>query len=276
MKRTFFTVSSADDFQYFIPLYVAAIRTWSTDDIRVYLRGKLNKDVEAALKYAGQCVIIQDFGLKYQAQKYTSSALRFTTEEGLGSYDYVMINDLDMLNFIDPWQWFIMQMSYTKPFAGYHGATRKPYRKEVCEKWVGDFERTAGGIFCVSKNWWKQTREQRLIDDDNLKHRIGYREYDEVMLSRIIKRSGMIVPPNKYLPSPCRGLHLGDFKFENRYTKKRKMVKIVAQETLAKFLKFTETEQYKNMMKHLKNEFLLKMINIAIPFAKERLLNGTQ
>ena len=75
--------------------------------------------------------------------------------------------------------------------------------------------------------WYVNTAKQREYQAKDLMsgHLGKWRESDEVMLSRIIKGSGMKVP-GKGFPIELRGVHLGDFKpsMRHRFTDMGKMV----------------------------------------------------
>ena len=218
MKNCFFTVSTADHFQYYIPMYVAALRTWSKDKIIVCVRGRVDTDV----KSLSDADIVEDKYTDYPYNVSTTNALRFVA--GIDGCDNVMITDLDMLIFEDPWHWHLSQLQ-GRCFMGHHGPLKKPHRPEICNSWTGDYERVAGGMFMVTRDWWVKTHLQRTLAAKRLFDGVDgiYREADEVMLANIIKGSGMDVPHSKYLPARIKGLHIGDFKFDHRWQNEIKM-----------------------------------------------------
>ena len=55
------------------------------------------------------------------------------------------------------------------------------------------------------------------------------------MLARIIKSSSMTVPQSRYMPSELRGIHLGDFKFDHRWTNEKKMKNLLADSVCMKY-----------------------------------------
>jgi len=230
MKNCFFTISTADHFQYYIPMYVAALRTWSKDKIIVCVRG----EVDPLVKKLSDAVIIENKYTDYPYEVSTTNALRFIA--GIDSCDNVMITDLDMLLFEDPWQWHLSQLQ-GKCFFGHHGPYKKPHRPEICDSWTGDYERVSGGMFCVTDEWWGKTHLQRMLAAKRLHDSVDglYREADEVMLANIIKKSGMEVPKSKYLPTKLRGLHIGDFKFDHRWKDEGKMLTKLSIENCKKY-----------------------------------------
>lgn len=229
----FTTVVSADHFQYYIPMYVAALRTWSRDNIVIFLRGKLDPEVS---KLIGDATVMEDQFLDYPNLVSTTNCLRFIVSDGLQRYDHVMVTDIDLLLFENPWYWH-MALLQGRPFAGHHGPRRKPRRPEICSSWENDYERFAGGFFMITKDWWPITAMAREIWATSLRSGAWgtFREADEVMLARIIKGSQMDVPQSKVFPTELRGIHIGDFKFDHRWTDQSKMEKLLDKKAAFKY-----------------------------------------
>lgn len=274
MKTTFTTVVSADNYQNYIPLYCHALRAWFKDDINIFLRGQLSTNCAAALPQNDPKIrIIQNAFDGYPFKPSTTNALRFIVDnEILSSYDYCMITDIDLLILQDPWAWHLPQITKQHPFSGYHGATRKPVRSEICRAWAGLFERVAGGYFCVGRPWWQATLSARTKYSLALADgRYGvYREQDEVMLARIIKDSKMQVPKSKFYPRELRGIHLGDFKFKHRWTNMNKMLNLLTDKNVELYWKLIETKPWQDSINALQDKFLNVILERVLCHIKAR------
>jgi hypothetical protein len=274
MKTCFTSVVSSDHFQNYIPMYCLALRTWYKGDIIIYLRGEPTKEVIATTKSIPGLTVNCSFFKEYPNNTSTTNCLRFIHEDPIiNSYDYSLITDIDMLIMQDPWQWHFNNATPAHPFSGYHGAITKPVRKEICKVWTGQFERVAGGFFCVTPDWFDSTRASRtkfglaLMDG-----RCGtYRENDEVMLAQIIKESGFPVPPTKHYPRELRGLHLGDFKFEYRWKKLTKMLNFLTERNVVLYGELSKTSKWKETIKILNNPMIDELLKRVDTHIKVRL-----
>jgi hypothetical protein len=273
MKTCFTTTVSADYYQEYIPLYCLALRTWYKDDIVFFIRGEMSKTVEKAIKDIPNLRIIQNVYCEYPNNISTTNALRFIGGESiLSEYDFSIITDADLLILVNPWPYHLHFATPAHPFSGYHGALSKPHRPEVCPSWTGNFERVAGGYFCITPDWLVATSFARtkyglaLMDG-----RAGlYREEDEVILARILKESGFQVPPSKYYPPDLRGIHLGDFKFDHRWQNINRMKTLISDLNINLFLKFAQTKEWKECLETLQSENIIKIISRLITHIKAR------
>lgn len=272
MKTCFTTVVSADLYQNYIPLYCLALRTWSTDDIIIKVRGKLSDNCRSALKNIKNVSVYDDCFIEYPFHISTTNSLRFISEEIVYNYDYIMITDIDLLILQDPWKWHYLNITKDHPFSGYHGAKVKPQRPEICKAWSGEFERVAGGYFCVTPKWFDATRFTRIrYGMALLDGRCGnYRENDEVILANIIKGSKMEVPPDKYYPRDLRGLHLGDFKFNKRWLNMDKMKNLLTKKNIDLYLDLSRESQWIDTVKLLHDSFLNTILTRVLSHIRSR------
>jgi hypothetical protein len=247
------TVVTADHFMHYIPLFVLAARTWADRvDMRFYVRGDLDTITMRAMTFAAVngVSIIPNYGPGFPYTVSATNTLRFILGDNeLKSYDYVLITDVDLLLFQNPFPYHIEQIERTQqPFAGHHGPYHKPHRPEIAQAWQGPFERVAGGFFCVTPEWYEKTGPARAEQSrELLEGRIGhYRESDEVSLARIIKASGCEVPLNKHFPASLRGVHLGDAKDSmlHRIGNFGKMLGILTNENCYAFMALQNTDDW--------------------------------
>ena len=266
MRRAFVTVCTADHFQHYIPLYLYCLRNYGAD-VHVFVRGEIDDMTNAALDVIGLYIhcIVEGIFLGYPFDVSTTNCLRFIVDTPvLRGYDYLMITDIDLLLFEDPFPWHINGLT-DQPFCGHHGPYKFPKRPGI-SPWVGDMERVAGGFLLVTKDWWKKTDAARkeygkqLFEVDT---KFGtYRESDEVMLARIIKDSGMSVPESKYFPPSLRGVHLGDFKssMSHRWQNPQKMASKLTIENCFKYQNMTMDDRWRAMVGCLAGDGVLMQI----------------
>jgi len=264
-KICFTSVCTADSYSYYIPLFVYTVkRAYPDAGVKIFVKGSLNETVKKALElipYDGWDVKENCFK-EYPSKQSITNSLRFlSSSKNYNGYDYVFVRDIDFLIFYHKTtheRFFVKRMKKL-PYFGVRGPYRKPRRAYVNRGgWKGSFTRVAGGTF-VFKNpqWFDRTKKMIAHYRHNLKRNIpdnddnnmpaSYREYDEVMLFRIIKGSGMPAPSKKgksvygyTVPKRYRDVHLGDFNKEKHGY--RRLVKRVAVENLKNFVKMEKKD----------------------------------
>jgi hypothetical protein len=256
----FSSVCTNDSYQFFIPLFVyTAKKAYPDAGVKVFVKGELKDNTRESLKmipYDGW-EVKEDCFKSYPNRPFITNCLRFlVNEKEYKGYDYVFIKDIDFLIFphkISHLKFFKDAMGGL-PYFGVRGPYRHPRRYNINRiGWKGDFTRIAGGSF-VFKNpeWFEKTRETQKKYRSFIKHNLSddidhhipgsYREYDEVMLYRIVKKAGLPVPTRKnknvykkHAPKIYRDIHLGDF-IKKKHGKNR-LAKRVAVENLKLFAK---------------------------------------
>ena len=246
MNKCVFTVCTADYFQFYIPLFVySALKTWKDVAVLVCVRGELNDITKAALAFIDEkdlnrVNIVESYKAGYPNLVGTTGALRFTTDEI--PYDEVLVTDVDMF--------FTLMRHDIFDYCRYnkdndmiyvtHGPYHKPHRPEICSEWKGDYERAAAGLVVLYKNWWDASKIARKLYENKLKNGESghYRESDEVILGRIIKKLGVPIPriPLNYHMRP---IHYGDFKstMKHRYTNQNKMRSLLDNRCVEEYLR---------------------------------------
>lgn len=219
VSRLIYTTVTADHYQHYIPLFVYMCRTMTGAAVTVDVRGKLDATTKEALSFfPGYNVVInEDMYAGYPDNPSTTNTLRFLG--GPLGFDRVMIMDVDLMIFEDPFPWHEQNL-IDQTYCGHRGPQSKPYRPEVSQTgWTGEFERVAGGFFMVTPKWYEMTQPGRDAARQALREgTIGhYRESDEVTLARLIKGAGLSMPESKYFPLGLRGLHMGDFRENMRH-----------------------------------------------------------
>jgi len=273
------SVVTAEHFQHYIPLFLRVMRRWGDGvDSRIYIMGKMDDMTRKAIDCLADYGICkgydcqEDIGNDWGKGCSVANTVRFLYhDDNLSKYNHVLITDIDLLLFNNPFLWHTQQIHNSgQPFAGHHGPYHKPYRPEVCPAWQGNFERVAGGFFCVTPEWYSRTAEARRQQADDLKrgHTGWWRESDEVVLARIIKAGKMPVPQNKHFPIELRGLHLGDFKesMRHRWTSLAKMQGKLFEENGLLFAAMERDPCWQDILKIMADDSVLMQIlaNIRI------------
>lgn len=249
MKVCVTTLTTADYFQHYLPVFIYVLRKeYPEYDVKVFIKGKVDKISEKAYSVLRENKIKFDNPInifkEYPELESTTNCLRFLIPESyFDSYNYIFIVDADLLFFrTQPLllTWYLKRMKEIGScYGGYHGPFKKPHRPHITPRWEGKFERVSGGIFMVTQKWFEKTKNIRIKYRKKAeKGRLGgYREIDEVMLARILKKADMPMPPRGFWYM-LRGVHLGDFKpeMEKRYKRNKKLKRLLYKECAEKFL----------------------------------------
>lgn len=275
---TIYTLSTPDHFQHYIPLFVyGAKRAYPDAEIVVGIQGHADDITKDALrsfkvKYTtpssytkGDVVIIQNLYEKYP-REYINS-LRFLASPTVESDVY--ITDVDMILMsrgIVEWcreQARVMQTCYYSP----HGCWKRPER--FSGGWRGDNERLTGGCVYLTQQWYEVTQKERthyLNNVDNL-----YREYDEVMLCRICKMCKLPIAQSKYCPGELVGIHLGDFKFDHRWTNVAKMNRKLSDSAVKQYKCLLQMDkQFNFILNTVKNDTIINKIISRLDLIADR------
>lgn len=280
------TVCSDNHFQYFIPLFICAAKfSYPEADVKVFLRGEA--------KYKMFDVYERQF-MDYPNSTSLCNSLRYLIpDDAIKDYDYWFSTDVDTLVLkppIDHVAFYKKVMQETGlPYAAARGPLTRPRRKEAPNGWTGHFTRLASGsVMFKTKEFLNVTRGHRKAYRERLKQGLPepfdhakpgcYREYDEVMLYRIIHGSGLRTPTQKnkftngrHADTKYRGLHLGDFKFSKRCHNARKMRSLLDNSIVSQFVELEKTKEWKAACKMACNdEDVARMIKKARKYIGKR------
>jgi len=282
------SVVHGKDFQYYIPMFVYSTnKAYPEYDVQIFLTEELDPEVFKIvdkIKNNRTRILYNDFGVA-KMREYSSNALRHLIPESrLCGYDYWHPTDIDfiMLRQKRPHiEYYKHIMEKTQQiYAGARGPIKGFCRVEISPAgWIGNYQRIAAGCFAAKvPEWFNKTRRVRegYIDifkrDGNDRydtHKPGsYREYDEVMLFRIVRDSCMSTPNKKdhfiygkKMNACYRSIHLGDFKFVKRWKNIKKMKIILTQNNVESFIELEKDPVWRNIVDECcKN----KMINDVI------------
>lgn len=286
MKTAITTLVSADKFQHWLPLYIYVIRKeYPEYFLKTFITGKLNDLTSRCLNY------LRDSGVRFDEPirvfenieliESTANSLRFLIPQNyFKGMDYVIYTDADLLLFRNSptlLQWHLKRLKRMKTsYAGHHGPWKRKYRPEISkEGWKGNFERVSAGFFMTTQQWYTDTKKAR-------KHFLkiaqkgklgGYREYDEVMLGRIVKSSGLPMPPSGFCKKQ-RGIHAGDFAQakKRRWKSRKKIKKRTVPQMVIKFQALEKDKIWKGLLKRLdENNYIMGIIERARKYLERRM-----
>jgi len=277
-EAAFLTVCSADTYQWFIPLYVySAKKAYPEYHVRVFVRGELKPAAREALAVVG-ATIDQHWEVTENAfpdvvkRPSTCNCLRFLLPpEVLLEFKYAIVSDVDMVIFRHKpthVEYYGAVMAATgQPFAAVRGAKRRPVRKVTRGYgWDQLYHRVVGGLFAFRpKAWLRATAEERkryagICQQGKADGRDGvpwaaYPEYDEVMLARMIRHSGLKLPMRKFrfvdetkFNMEYRDVHLGDFEGD-KWKHKRKLAERLTPWAVKQYRKLEEDPVWLELVK---------------------------
>jgi len=270
------TVVTPDRFQYFIPPFVyCAKRAYPDAKVQVFVTGKIEKSCRHILKripYTGWELHENQF-LNYPKNPYLTNALRLMIPESYHEdCDYLYIPDVDFLLFSQSpshVSFYANIMNQTGlPYVAFRGPKKSFYRPEITGKaaWKGVFKRVViGNAMFRIPDWYKVTKRARKFYNDCMKrdvpdkfdnHRPGtYREYDEVLMCRILRMSHLQRPAktnaycnNEWRNNIYRDIHIGDFKFDERYHNDKKMKELLHPRNAAAFRTLEQESVWKTVV----------------------------
>jgi hypothetical protein len=143
---------------------------------------------------------------EHPSSPYATAAMRFLSmEDELSVFDYVLIQDVDMLIFRESLSIVDQHMMHL---------TRD--NTQCYENWITqwrDGNPRMPGVHFVTKEWWARTARARKDELQQLREmdEIPY-DHDEFMLGRIVQKSSLPLPSQTTKLWRHHGVHLGDWR----------------------------------------------------------------
>ena len=267
------TICSADYFAYYIPTFLYSIAlAYPECDTKIFVRGVLPKGVKDCLELLPETyknyTIYENYRMNCPTRESTCNTLRhLISAKYYKGYKYVFVTDVDFVfvrQGLPFYEYFANRIKKTRqPYASFRGPMRMPPRPEINRDfWTGNYTRIAdGNLMLKNPSWFERTRKARRYylkkvmggkhDKLDCHPSCSYREYNEVMLYRMCRMSGIKTPwkkdkfvDNRKFNFSYRQIHLGDFKFKDRFPVKRKMKKFLTKCNFEKFLELDESEDW--------------------------------
>lgn len=264
------TVVSDDTFQYYMPLFIyTAKRAYHQYYVKIFLNGQINSKVKAALDlipYDGWEIVENAFDFKVSGPGH--NAMRFLLgPEHFEGFDFLYITDVDFLIFAHKptLKTRYEMLRDENPYVAARVSFRAITRKGITRRWTRKFKRLAGGrVWLKLPEWFEKTKKareyylniaRRRDHDDVDKHDFGsYREYDEVMLVRLCRKSKIptskkpgTTPSGERIGGLYRDIHLGDLKFRRRAHSMRKMTNRIEMENIENYVQLEKDKTWQEI-----------------------------
>ena len=200
-KKTCITTIVSGDYIHYAPIFhYCTKKAYPEHDCKIFIRGnKLDWYDTKDFIYNPPCLD------RYPLKPFTTASLRFVECEAyLKDYDYVLINDIDMI--MNPNEDFLKCR-----VEGMLKDDTECYENFISNQQRGQRLRLAG-IHFVTKDWWDRTRLARIKHSDYLKDNEVPYDHDEYMLGQIVLDSKLNLPSGLIKLWNHHGLHLGDYR----------------------------------------------------------------
>lgn len=197
-----------ENYQWYVPLFLKCLDLFTKQTIIPYVEvvGTIDAVMVKACGKNSQYVV-NPLASTYPAGGYAVAASRFleapATVQGA---DYTLITDIDILMYPE-----------TMTIIDQHMMHLNKDKTIMYENWISQWRDTAPrlpGVHFVTKEWWKKTEAARKQEYDTICAAGGITEYwyDELMLGRIVQKTGLPLPPADAKMWRHHGVHLGDWR----------------------------------------------------------------
>jgi hypothetical protein len=189
-------------YQWYIPIFHYCLsRAYPEYFMRIYTRGPIDLPPGPWDR-----VIVRDVANDYPPDGYTTAALRFVYEdEALRGFDYVHFQDIDM-----------MIMRENPLLIDQHMMHLRVHGLQCYENYVSSMHEMGPrlpGVHFVTRDWWDRTRTAReKYAADLMEGGSKGWFWDEVMLAKIVKESGLPLQDKELHLWAHHGIHLGDYR----------------------------------------------------------------
>lgn len=141
----------------------------------------------------------------HDSKKYTTASLRFLLPPKQSTFTHYLITDIDM-----------MFMPENSTIIDQHCKHMEKDGTICFENWISQYiggDPRMPGVHFVTQQWFEKTESIRKAELDKLvEHGANEYYYDEVMLGRIVRDSGLPLPPQVAKLWRHHGIHLGDWR----------------------------------------------------------------
>jgi len=245
MNKKLLISSVVDEkYQYYIPLFVLSLtRAYPEYDIKLFTHGTIAPEVKEALKIAGgNCELVPGVFKGWVKHKYSPISWRFLVPRNhYAGYDYVYVTDIDMMIIKE-------KISLLKFHTAEMKKTSLCYSNSLrnAKHWRGHQSFT--GLHFCSQVWFTKTEKARKFYAALVKKglRGKKREYDGALLYKMAKIGKRGFPRKYHLVRRHHGLHLGG-NYRLYHSRKYKIAKRMDKIKSRKWLKLTNTEEYKKI-----------------------------
>lgn len=246
------TTVTSGPYQHYLPIFYYTLRKFVPDAIvKTFHRGKLDDITLNGLHFIQDLGMrinmpIENYAIDFPHNLSTTNCLRFLMSPSYFQEDYVYITDVDFVYLEhDP--------SIDKYYVDKLRKWKQPYwARRGFKRILGTDEkakRIAGGGVLVTPEWFSATAELRKMYLEEVKDgTLGkVREDDERMLWYMCAGSDLKVPTKRgnKRGSRFKEIHIGDCKFQNRWTNENKMKRKISKGNFYKWHRLEEDQCWK-------------------------------
>jgi hypothetical protein len=199
-----------ENYQWYVPMFLKCIEVTVKQKVipRVFIRGEIDNAMRAACGDNAKYIIPLNMN-KYPNGGYATAASRFLINPFLNEtemFQYTLITDVD-----------IMMYHESMSIIDAHMMHLNQNKTEMYENWISEYRGDNArlpGVHFVTSDWWKRTEKARDHEREEIIKlgNIADYWYDEIMLGRIVKNSGLLLPPTEAKLWRHHGVHIGDWR----------------------------------------------------------------
>lgn len=251
-------ISTVVDSKYmaYLPLFVWCCRkVYPSYTIKLFLRDECPYKVKGA-------ELVQSFK-DFPRFTYNSIALRFVVPPTeYAGFDYVYVTDIDIMIMPE-------RISIEDFHKGEMVASGLNYSNSLRNVHHYCGAQSLSGLHFASKRWFVDTEKERFKYYNLLKEGVVglYREYDGLMLYRMIENSGLRLPGKYNLKKRHHGIHLGNFRL---FDSKEKWADRIPVEYRNYWREWCSDPEFKEILKVCRNdnEMLDKQVEMLNDFIR--------
>jgi MoaA/NifB/PqqE/SkfB family radical SAM enzyme len=192
------------EYEWYIPLFARSMTLANPkQNVEVNVIGGVDKNVMELIENEN----IKLFNLEAPASgKYATASLRFLIPPKQKVFTHYLISDIDMLF-----------MPENSTIIDQHCKHMEKNGTVCYENWISQYidgDPRMPGVHFITHEWFEKTENARKIELNKLiEHGANDQYYyDEVMLGRIVRDSGLKLPPQVAKLWRHHGIHLGDWR----------------------------------------------------------------
>jgi MoaA/NifB/PqqE/SkfB family radical SAM enzyme len=191
-------------YEWYIPLFARSM-TLANPKQNVEISVVNGADDKVLSLVENDCIKVVPFDGKSRPGSYTTASLRFLIPPKQRAFTHYLITDIDM-----------MFMPENSTIIDQH-CNHMEKNGTICyENWISEYiggDPRMPGVHFVTQEWFERTDYVRANELNTLlKNGAKDYYYDEVMLGRIVRDSGLPLPPQVAKLWRHHGIHLGDWR----------------------------------------------------------------
>lgn len=191
------------DYEWYIPLFARSMAIANPkQEVEIGVVGDVNEKILDLIN--NDKVTIFNYN-NTTSEKYATASLRFLLVPKQSAFTHYLITDIDM-----------MFMPEASSIIDQHCKHMERDGTLCYENWISQYiggDPRMPGVHFVTQEWFEKTESIRKVELNKLlEHGAKDYYYDEVMLGRLVRDSGLPLPPQIAKLWRHHGIHLGDWR----------------------------------------------------------------